>query len=116
MCQKIEKGMDIGKAVPVDVLSEDVFNAVQSCDSKREDETSANPPSVAMVTGPTAVDEIRRAKLQEHLESEETSDRLLLLENYHDWFSLMETQVMPYLESKLPDAYYLQYDRKWQSY
>jgi len=56
------------------MLSEDVFNAVQSCDSKREDETSANPPSVAMVTGPTTVEEIWRAKLQEHLESEERND------------------------------------------
>ena len=40
MCQQI------GRAVPVDVLSKDVFNALQSCDSKREDETNANPQSV----------------------------------------------------------------------
>jgi len=51
MCLRIEEGMDIGKAVSVDVLSEDVFSAAQSYDGKRKSKMSVGTLSVAMVTG-----------------------------------------------------------------
>ena len=97
ICQKIEKGMDIGKAVPVDVLNEDVISAVEHCRSKRESKMSVGTPPVATITSCMS-DEVRKAKLKEHLKAEETNgltpekvkEILSLLENYNDVFSLTE--------------------------
>ena len=70
ICQKIKKGMDIGKAVPVDGLNEDVISAVEHCTSKRESKMSVGTPPVATITSSMS-DEVRKAKLKEYLKAEE---------------------------------------------
>ena len=87
MCRRIEKGMDIGKPVPVNVLSEDACSAGHSYDNKRESKMSIGTQSVAMVTGST-IDEVRKAKLKEHLEAEETNG--LMAEEYEEIISCLE--------------------------
>lgn len=88
VCQRIEKGSNIGKATPIDVLDESRIQL------NADDATSQ---VVCTITDTMAADEVnRKAKLKEYLESGATSNEmtmdkqheiLSLLEEYHDVFS-----------------------------
>ena len=88
-CQKIEKGMDISKATPVDMLDESSIQVLV--------EDTASPMAIKYDHHYRRQTN-RKAKLKEYLKSgvtaaEMTVDKqheiLPLLEKYHDVFSLM---------------------------
>ena len=73
VCEKVEKGMDIGMATPVDVLGEGKLSGMQICYSEKDIHKDSAISSLVGIVNDSITEENRKDKMRVYLECGEAA-------------------------------------------